>query len=85
MTDSSVPKVIAVSAASDVRVSILGIPGPRGLAGPAGADGDDGAPGANGAPGADGESVTVTVFTDPVAYAAYTPSGPLDWAILSDA
>lgn len=37
MTDSSVPKIIAVSAASDVRVTVLGIPGPRGLTGPDGA------------------------------------------------
>lgn len=35
MTDSSVPKVIAVSAASDVTVRVLGIPGPRGTGGSA--------------------------------------------------
>lgn len=59
--------------------------GEDGEPGQDGAPGKDGVPGKDGAPGTPGTNATITTFTTQAAYDAYTPTGPLDLAVLTNA
>lgn len=59
-----------------------GLQGERGDTGERGLQGVQGMKGDKGDAGSAGASATITAFTDPAAWAAYTP-GPLEFAVLT--
>lgn len=65
-------------------VGPTGPEGPQGPKGDPGPEGPIGPTGETGPPGEVGQSVTVTVYTDPAAFASATP-GPLELAVLTSA
>ncbi len=81
MTIATVSVTVLWPPAQQVSVATAGTQGPPGPAGPQGVPGPQGPAGA---PGVPGESVTITTFTDDVAFDAYTP-GPMEFAVLTNA